>query len=183
MNQCSVFHQVEGSGNIWINYKDITMLNKAIVAIMVLVLTGCGIEEEPIDIYAHRYPWDGEYNLVTDLGFMVNHPWDFYTAEEAYDLGARIDNAWEETQHCTGVYIDPDRPMIIHYSGEFPLGVQGFVYWVPDYVYIRAVFYDPIDGSNLHTTRHEFVHYLLYLSGMSQTDNADHKTKLFDLCS
>lgn len=152
------------------------------LAVVILLLAGCGIPEAP-DSYAKKYPWNGEYSGITARGIYVNvggQVNDFVDPPELEALLDQVDALWSEVQDCTAIYLDPDRPFVVDFQEFAPSGTNGFIYWVEDYAYTRIRLFDLVSG--YQTTRHEMIHYLLYLSGDFPKGDVKHASPLFDSC-
>lgn len=138
--------------------------------ILVLILVGCGQPEaEPL------FAWDGTYRYKTELGIYIK------IDTEEKDLATHIDYTWERMQECTNIYIDPDRAFVIEYTDEPIYVSEDIVFGI---IHLEEIAYSLIRKQDLMyslpTTKHEMVHFLLYL----KTGNADaaHMSDYFDNC-
>ena len=145
--------------------KIINQLAIAFVFIFLLMASGCGSEPDDLTIeelqdLPEKYPWNGQYDIETQTGFLVT------TDRDPRNIGDLVEHNWRLMQRCTNIFLDPDRPIAVEYNDDLPSGYVGFHYATPQYVHIRAYRYDVarFDTGYMEVTRHEMIHELQRLN-------------------
>lgn len=161
------------------------IINITLIVLSSLLLPGCGIDDDEPKSNAEKYPWDGEFLAKTASGIMVNvrpAEGDVFTNSELSKLLLDVDEQWYSVQECMNVFEVADRPFVIDYREDVKSAVRGFLYWTDDYTYSRIMLSDRYPLSKFKTTRHEMVHYLLFLGEIDKSGDADHSSIFFKNC-
>ncbi len=148
-------------------------------AVLALLLAGCFEMKADEKSLEDKHPWSGEWDAMTSRGILVlardtHVTWRLPPMPELLEI---IDRQWTRAQMCSSIYIDPDRPLVVHYVSAAPSGLNGFIYWKSDYVYMQV---HMRDVRHWRTTRHEMTHYLLKLAGGD--GDPDHSSGIWDMC-
>ena len=133
---------------------------RIILIIMALIATGCGKDSIP------AIEWSGEVTEQSER-FILTH-----------DMGRtrlpQVELAWIRVQTCTGISIDiSDRPLTIEYTNpeDIPDDLYGKIVYSDSYTRIRKSDF----SRNAKTTRHEMLHYIIYLvEGTTKQSAHDH---------
>jgi len=107
--------------------------------------------------------------------FDLNHPFN-------YSIADRVEDLWETAKLCSGIYIGSDYERLqIDYTEDYfvdpPSKAYGMIWPAQNYA---RVWHGDLKYFTGEITIHEFIHYLLYLSG--QPDN-NHESSLFKQCA
>ena len=94
-----------------------------------------------------------------------------------------IEQWWVDVQTCVGASIDlTGRPLIIEYTPPegLPEANSGWIDWHKHYTRIA---FKPSFRTVEPVVKEEMIHYLLFLTGEDDTDNAEHASIWFDDCT
>lgn len=144
---------------------------KNLVLLGVLLLGGCGND----DSYEPLITWSGNISEQNER-FILSY-------DESTYSGVAIDQHerwWLRLQLCVSFNIDiTGNPLVLEYTdiSELPPGYYGWTEWVDSYI---RIYDDPI-YQGLYT-RHEMLHYLLYLMGEPDRNNSAHISVYFNRC-
>ncbi len=119
--------------------------------------------------------WDGSYHVISPLGIYIQH--ESWKSDD--EMVAIVDSAWISTRICTGITIDIDRAFVINYIDDVP-ELVGHIEINNHVAYIDVETIDLV-GNYQPITRHEMIHYLLYMR--DKNTNPDHSSALFNDCS
>lgn len=130
---------------------------------LLLLLAGCGSGVDVVE--NHGYGWHTD--AVGTSGLRVQ------SRVGAIDPSVitRMDSAFAEVVQCTGIQAPPPFVIVVPTDEIAPL--SGFTYYSPPSIKLDA---------NLVVLRHEYVHYLLIMSGFPREDNDNHNSPLFGAC-
>lgn len=149
------------------------MTMKIYVLICAILLIGCADDESGnSDV---RWRWSG---VITEqsANFILTHDIDAHGS-----IIVDVERWWSEVQQCTGISIVLNQPLIIEYVPA--IQVQPFIGWISwRDRYIRVATIDLFFFNDGYTTKHEMIHYILFLISTSDTDNENHNSVLFEYC-
>lgn len=136
------------------------------------LLSGCGIIEEN---GGALYSWSGKVTEESS-SFILSYNEALFGKPQMF----KIERWWTETQMCMGMSFNiTNRKLIIEYVPTHLISpYNGYISWYNRY--IRVIESDLwIDG---YITKHKMVHYILYLMGLSDSNNEDHNSTMFAYC-
>ena len=138
--------------------------------IVILLLSGCGVKQEPFD-WTKAGTWSGEAKESNE-NFIVNYP----STIKGPILGT-VEQVWLDAQECVGI---PTRAgLTIEYTSksEIQAGYNGYILYHLKYIRVSDQDY------NNQTLAHEFVHWILFVNGVSHDQNNNHKSPFFNDCA
>ena len=149
-----------------------SLFRGGIILILMVFTIGCGNQNKD------DLQWSGKISEQSER-FIIS-----YNESKYSDQLERIEGWWVDVQECTGVSFDiSDRPLIIEYI-DAPEIKLGFIGWITPAKNITHVIQIDLSGVNAgQTTRHEMLHYLLYIMGVSNHINLyTHSHPFFNTC-
>lgn len=164
------------------------MISKRLIkAIVISVLTSgllaCGEDVEVVE--KPLVTWGGKITEQSDR-FILSYDEKMFP-EKQID---RVEQWWIEVQACAGVSIDISHDgLIIEYRprSEMPIGPKGkYDGKIEIYDQFMAVIEADLRLDRVvhgQVTKHEMVHYIVYLTGGQMRDNEDHVSPWFGDCS
>lgn len=148
-----------------------------ILSIMVLFLVGCGFDSGSSD--DKNAPTMSKDITEENAEFKLTHP-----LHNSY-LPV-IDQWWKDIEECTGINMDLtaaqlhlefiDAPVITYTDASGEVKEAHGAIWV-DYQYTRIILRD-LEYQWGYVTRHEMMHYILWLDGQ----NRSHSNPMFKKC-
>lgn len=133
-----------------------------LITLMLLACAACGAAGD--DSNNHGYGWRVDQVGASGLRLQCN-------ATCAPSTMQSLETAFFEVMQCTGIQAPPPFVVIVPYEDIAPL--NGFTYFEPPTVKLEPA---------LIVLRHEYVHYLLIMSGFPREDNEAHNSPFFSTC-
>lgn len=128
--------------------------------LLLLFMAGCGSAGDD----NHGYGWRVDETGASGLQLQCNATCDPSTMQ-------RLETAFAEVMECTGIQSPPPFVVIVAFEDIAPL--NGFTYFDPPTIKLEPA---------LIVLRHEYVHYLLIMSGFPRADNEAHNSPFFGAC-
>jgi hypothetical protein len=140
--------------------------------LIILLLVGCGSEYEP------AVEWSGNITEQNE-SFILSYNTELFPESQL----PKVEQWWIDIQTCAGVGIDiSDIPLTIEYvtRSDLRYGLGGRIELFD--AYTRIIQYDLNVGMNGAYTKHEMLHYLIYITKGNHKQNLDHSHIYFTLC-
>ncbi len=142
---------------------------RLLTILIILIITGCGSEYEPL------VEWSGN-EVERSERFILNYDTDKFPESQL----PKVEQWWIDVQECVGVSVEIEEPLIIEYTENSELPVDGFGRAEYKSRYSRINLFDITHLGGI-TTKHELIHHIIFMiEGVTPDNNHDHL--FFQMC-